>query len=630
MDNLEKLEKSLDRVFSILNILKIALDKESFETWLKLNHNLEINEILPGYRLFITTGLRSFMEAIFGDSNLNLKEDYVAHRLRYVDIDFKDIPNSCEKIIFLKNIWNLSKSIRKATSPDEISSRDLLPIFDCFDEIYNNYVISEDVEKNQALLISSIFKLHLLFNCLLNGLPEGYYCSLLSNSLKDEHLNKSFKGYVLTLQYVWSTLLEGNSFENTIISKLHDTEYLNKLFGSKNTPNIYDIIDNSPLNPDWRNLDRCSGVINKELLEPLRDKYPMWIHPMYLYLNKNPEKELFKDFLKKDNLKEPDYLVKTKLNDNLLKKRLDYLFYWHKLYTLDTQGIHVFNGTYAVLTTLLGHLELNNILDDKIDIKILKLNHPVAHPYRKDAVHTSYAIHFGVYGEISDGSGWLVFLNCSVNFESPEFLQFELEDTLNDLKDEIELIEYNVDLNSFTKYLQQKSIKFDPRLLEVDSIDREFKSYHGKVKGRVFENLSYLIINELEEGITTWSEIINNEEIDILRETNDEIHIYECKVDSHLDSDYLEQINRKINAVAKEYDKKIVPHIIFYYGINPMLLNTIEENNIQVTHNLRKKFAGKSGFKKFKPLFEIIEYSPDNIMKHLTNPHDKFDLKHIR
>ena len=104
-DNKSESFGDLSRIFGIWNILRIASNIDEFKEWLKEGHNITVfKEFFEGYKFFLQCTFNVFIYALSSDSSLGLDEDFRFFRAQYVGIKLSKIPNSCEKVVMIKNI----------------------------------------------------------------------------------------------------------------------------------------------------------------------------------------------------------------------------------------------------------------------------------------------------------------------------------------------------------------------------------------------------------------------------------------------------------------------------------------------------------------------------------------------
>lgn len=98
-----------DGIYSFYNILKIILDVDDLREWLKEKQGLSSDEhIFSGYVFLLDVCFRCFLDEILSENSFDLDEDYILYRAKFVGIEINNVPNTCEKIIFVKNIWKLT------------------------------------------------------------------------------------------------------------------------------------------------------------------------------------------------------------------------------------------------------------------------------------------------------------------------------------------------------------------------------------------------------------------------------------------------------------------------------------------------------------------------------------------
>lgn len=225
-ENSVKIEPSVDRIFSSVNILKIAANTSAFRKWLKDYHKItDDSKIFTGYKFFLDACIRGFINALISEMSFDLEEDFTFFRARFVGVELDDIPNTCEKTIFIKNVWNLTKNIRKAKGWEEMAEavKSIDKLFHVFDAIFEQNVFpTKGLDKKGALKISTAIYAHAFLNDTHRGFPHIYLLTpILKSSLSDEYLEKAYTGYVYTLQYLWFSLLGREKFERSSLKDLH-------------------------------------------------------------------------------------------------------------------------------------------------------------------------------------------------------------------------------------------------------------------------------------------------------------------------------------------------------------------------------------------------------------------------
>lgn len=87
-------------------------------------------------------------------------------------------------------------------------------------------------------------------------------------------------------------------------------------------------------------------------------------------------------------------------------------FLWYFVDVLDAKKMYSFNGHATFIKMLIGSIEVNrlNKNSDKLFVRRIK------HPLSENKNDYSYALHSPAYGTLSDGSGWILFLDCCNDF----------------------------------------------------------------------------------------------------------------------------------------------------------------------------------------------------------------------
>ena len=661
----EVLGTSINLIFSFINIFKISSNVSEFRRWLKEYHKLEDDsKIFKGYRFFLDTCVRGFIDSIILDTSLDLNEAFTFFRARFVGIEIEDIPNICEKTIFIKNVWKLTRTLRKAQGWEELTAAlaDASLLCHVFDKIFERAISpTRGSNKENALKNATIFTTHVYLNDTNRGVPQAYLLPpILKYSASGDYLETVYAGYVYALQYLWFISLGKEKFENSPLKDLHNAheiyskeaeeqieshagipvseeeikkEYVMEKDGKinwegkpKHEGEILLVEKFSPedcknteaekerLNKlkNWFALDMFFGKIQDEIITPLEGKlgFDPTFKPL-LRIADNFNKSYVNELLKKEDVEEPEYFEEGN-NKNLIKKKLDYLFLWYDVNVLDTQRLTEFNGVPAFISTLIGNVELSRIFSGGEKVFALRFKHPKFRDPVTGAQGYDYSYGilnqvFGSFG-LTDYSGWLIFFDCATDYSgfggslhryAEEFIKKFLE------KEKIEIGEYIVSKGIFKEYLAEKSTSsvFDKikRMtpegvymeLSISEIQRKAEYFIGDAKGKFFE---YLFFNWLTEEMRDKYKNIKcdvlekGEQIDVVAEKVNEIHIFECKVNLHGDeiSKTVKQMERKVEAV-QQYGKKIIPRLVFFSQIQRPQKEQFENAGIEVFESFKEK-----------------------------------------
>jgi hypothetical protein len=611
----KKLNKSLslDEIFAFINVLKIISKTLKFRSWLKTYHKIKNDEeFFEGYKFFLITSLRSFITSIINDSTLELEEDYTFFRAaHFANLLLEDVPNTCEKAIFIKNIWNLSRGMRKSRNWVELQSnlKNLKKIFTKFDKLYGGAVsVRASLNKKEALKIATEFSTTMNLSDIGNsGYPYGYFSPLLKHSITEDYLKRSMKGYLYSLEYVWLKLIGYKKFKKSCVKDLHSI-------------------------PDWRELHTFYSKIREEIIWPMEKNLKLDLATTPLLAIKKMDKSIIKDLLSTKNTKVPNYfgVAKKAIEDprhlskkdkELIKKWLDYHLLWYDINVLDTHGLDVFNGIPAFISTLIGLVELNKYYNKgrgKVLIRIFK------HPVRDiKGFDYSYALCIPVFGYFLDASGWLVFFNCATDYSGTgdsmrRRADIFIEKYKKDNLVEVEEVEVNKDI--FKEYLAQKNILISNETirLEIFEIQKEVTDF----KGKFFEYVFYKWLSE-SERCKKYDEIkcdlqLNGEQIDCIGKKDDKIDVFDCKINLHNIDEAIKQVKRKANIVKKEFGQGITdvkPRIVVYFPLEDFkksIQEKSEKHGVIIEDNFREEILKNRIFEGSRKIIQrFLEYEPN-------------------
>lgn len=644
-NSIEKIStKSIDEILAFLNILKIVSNLSNFEKWLREHHHIQnVNKnIFEGYKFFLQTVVRSLIYAIELDVSLDIQEDYAFHRARFKGINVEEIPNTCEKIIFIKNIWNLTRSLRKAKDWNEFkkSAKWLEGLLKMFNKLYER--ATSRIKKDLALNALTKFYTFIFLNDTHRGIPQGYILpSTIKISATSEYLQKVFKGYTFTLQYLWFILLGKEKFCKSCVKALHraseiyskkSEEYINIEVGLLPEQKREKEIKKLSKLKEWYALDAFFGKIKDEIVEPLERELGLNLTFEPLLTIEKTDKKIFSKFLSKERLKDPEYLTKRKKKKKDIKKWLDYKLLWYEVEVLDTQKLLVFNGVPAFISILLGSVQLQQ---DKVFIKVFK--HPVKGVNGYDY---SFGILIPVFGTsgLTDYSGWLIFFDCATDysgFGGSLFVQAKV--FIDKLKEDkkIEIGEIIVDKKIFKEYLKERAvsstfesiIRYTPfgRITELDIEEekRKLDDFMNYVKGKFFECVVYKWINEKEEyDKVVWNHWEEEREIDILAYKDNKIYLFECKVNLHKDNikNTITKIKRNVTAILRRNKKyEVIPILVVLNPLPSDRKRSLEKKGIRVIDNFKQEIENNRIFDKMrKSILRILSFNISDGLLFLT------------
>jgi hypothetical protein len=603
--------RNADYIFSSINILKISSNTREFKEWLKEYHGItNDSELYQGYRFFIITSLKLVLNSFSLSSGFNIKRDFVYNRAEFVGVPIEDIPNSCERIVLMKNIWNLHEEVQDSKNWNDIITAigKLDQLFSTFDRLYEYSVLTDDnFEKDYVLNIQTMLSVLVFLNDTKRGIPQAsIFPVIIVPKIKEEYFSNAFKGYVYTLQYLWYKLLGDNKFKNECVRDLHKT-----IIGKqkKSVLSIFnheeDLTDEEK---EWKKLDLYFGKINEEIVKPLKG-----VLDNHLTMPENciniSNKSLFKPFLN-NTVKNPVYL--TKYDPASMKKRLNLLLLWYTVNVLDKDVSHLFNGVPTFIQTMIGSIELNKYynVDDNILVRIFK------HPVGKDEYDYSFGLFInGQNSWYADYSGWLIFYNCATDYSGFGGSNLEYaKKFLREYQEHIELREITISKKIFKEYIIEKSIanegndfhiekdeneedqdnitkSIDDKTSKlIESLDKQdFNQFMGNVKGKFFEYVFFKLKHDdkIYEKLECDSKKYG--QIDCVGYLKDRIDVYECKYAIHSDKldDDIDQLLKKRDEFTKEKGLKVIPYIVTYKKMNKNIKEQLTEKDIKVIDDFR-------------------------------------------
>jgi len=622
--NEEKMKnlKEIDSILALLNILKTTTNISELEKWLRKYHNKVLDKtFLSGYKFFLNTVIRCLIGQIEADYSLGLKKDYTFLSAIFKSIPIKDIPNTCEKIIFIKNIWKSMRTLRKAGNWDDLkkSINKIRPLLKLFENIYRNSSLLIKMKKSDALKLITQYYTLIFLNDTSRNIPKGYISvstipSSETSKPFERYSKQYFEGYTLTLEFLWFKLLGKEKFEKTSIKDLHRAYdmYKEKVteeikFESSIFKEDKKLEEEMLKYKEWMALHYFFSEINEKIIKPQEEKIKKNLSFEQLFLIKTINKKFFQEFLGKAD--EPVYMRKKKREE--IKKWLDYKLLWYDLEVLSSTG-RIFSGVPAFLSVLIG---LGNISKDKVLVKIFK------HP-EKDVkgFRYSYGIlvpSFGTSG-LTDYSGWLIFFDCASDFSGfggSLYLYAKTFIELLEKEGRIDIEEIEVEMETFKEYIKEKAatsifdvIKIKNPLgdvvpiLDIYEIEKQKDEFINSIKGILFELLVLLWLYENKKE--KFEKIYHNEdfekgEIDIycISKKENKVFLFECTIAIHED-----HIERRINKIKdkksnlkKRYQKyDIVPVLIVYCNVDSDRKEVFKKNGIEVKENFKEEIISWS------------------------------------
>jgi len=462
MDNIkkEKFYTDIEILYAFLNILKIVSDTEDFRQWIKKTHQIENDDdLFIGYQFFIDVVISHIIHSFERHSSFGIKSDYSIYRASFVGVNIDDIPITCDKVTLLKNLWNHYHTIRNCRNWDEFRiqiEKKNNAVFPILNKIFTESIVSKtNVPKKDVIWGKSLYWTFIYLNDTRQGHPLAYPGTILDSFVNQTNFDKVFTGYVYTLQYLWSRLLNKTDYIESSASELHQVLKQNKA----KTKKILDFFSERSSSSErhvwnqWQGLDKFFTKINNEIINK---RFPQPIRSSELKLSDQFDISSLMPLMYLSKISEPDFLIKHK-SFKSWTKLLDSFFFWHDMDVLDTNKIHVFNGAFAFISLLIGEVEKYKMVEVTDPIWIARIKHPV----HQDKNDISYGILLQSGGWISDTSGWLLFLDCGNDFSGSGGYQHEqVEEFISKYEKEgkVRVKEISVSSDVFVRYLRQKNI----------------------------------------------------------------------------------------------------------------------------------------------------------------------------
>lgn len=432
---LPPVDKAIGDILGTVHCLTLLKDVDGYRRWLNDYHSVEMTTShFLGYKLLLSTLLRILAHDIEDNISLRLSEDDIFTRARFRGITINKLPNTCDKTIFIKNLFNHSNKLFASndwhslkTAMAEFSKAALYPLERIREvsKVSSKYYI-KDLET--AINYASIFQAYIFLNDTSRGRPHGYTSAMLDEGITLFNLNnqiklslrKAFPGYQLGVQYLWSLLLD-NRFNQSVVKDLHQAT-------------------------DWESFDRYFDYIREEVINPIEQSTGVQIGFNYLVLIHRSPKRFLRGLLDK-RLAEENFSEK----DNLQRA-----FLWYPIELINSAD-YSFSGVPALVPLIMGMIQIRRRREVKSKAKLIRLIHGEINAHRRGY---SYAVLVELGGLISDASGWILFYDCCSDRGSTLGLYRDIESILNRYMQEgfIELNEIRIDKRQFINIMEGEII----------------------------------------------------------------------------------------------------------------------------------------------------------------------------
>jgi hypothetical protein len=599
MDNIkkEKSYKDIEILYAFLNILKIVSDTDDFRQWIKKTHQIENDDdLFIGYQFFIDVVISHIIHSFERHSSFGIKSDYSIYRASFVGVNIDDIPITCDKVTLLKNLWNHYRTIRDCRNWDELRiqiEKKNNAVFPILNKIFTESIVSKtNVPKKDVIWGKSLYWTFIYLNDTRQGHPLAYPGTILDSFVNQTNFDKVFTGYVYTLQYLWSRLLNKTDYIDSSASELHQVLIQNKA----KTKKILDFFSERSSSSErhvwnrWQGLDKFFTKINNEII---KKRFPQPIRSSELKLSDQFDISSLMPLMYLSKISEPDFLIKHK-SFKSWTKLLDSFFFWHDMDVLDTNKIHVFNGAFAFISLLIGEVEKYKMVEVTDPIWIARIKHPV----HQDKNDISYGILLQSGGWISDTSGWLLFLDCGNDFSGSGGYQHEqVEEFISKYEKEgkVQVKEISVSSDVFVRYLRQKNI---PSLVQqikvvtteiIENSDIDIEPFSPQLI--ILQSIQRFNDNNIEEISSQIEKIVFFLKI-FIQDDPKNLSIKE-KIDQISLTD---DISKKLDIIGSVIP--LIPHIIENKRLES-IESKIDELKIKISPGLSSKIVISTGINLF-------------------------------
>jgi len=529
-------------IIASIQILQILGNSEAFEAWLKQYHDKALDgKMFQGYKFFLECAFSEFFDYLSSEKIFGIKEDFLFQRAVGETFFIEKLPNTCERVVFLKNIYSAYKPILKAKNNNDLKEGIIyfqdrvLSIFDKLIEKNFELYIVPGLSSDRIRQLILIENLYIHFSQINNNGPVAYNGSLMKQFwLDNNRLDICLEGYKYALQYVWLKVIGIEVLNTTSLKDLHMADSWNKYIffeEKKREKTQVELIfgDNFDLSIQT-SLDSYFYRIQNEIILPLEEEHNINIIDVnnWTYFNKQGySKKIFNKLLSKDDL------LKNELNSEEI---LDMLFYWYPIEVFQSSQMH--NGIPAFITLLAGTVALTENEKEFEKVIVRKFIHPFSNG------KSDYSYSILIDSQASAGhyySGWLLYFDCCSDhsgFSGSEYKK--AEEIIEKYKDVIEFKSLNIEKDSFKKYIvkyiwsnENTSSSEEQIKQQLDDVSnqRAENDKLNKARGLVLELLAYYIHSRQPKADSIkWNTEKSEGEIDVIIEYHDTVTIIECKV----------------------------------------------------------------------------------------------------
>jgi len=490
---------NVEEVYACINMLRALEDQKSFFRYIKEKKIRQSkSKLFKGYRLMIRAIQRAVLHNLAEEPNyLDLENNFTFYRARFNGTPLQKISDSCDAIVFIKNLHYLFQSCWKAESWQDMKTKlgicDKI-VFTIFDNLYARLKPKKTGFSKEEILQSITLDFILVFlSDTSRNRPNCYYVSFLEKGLRIENDSETIEGYKLALVFLWEHC---GGFADAAT----------KIIRLKN---------------DWQSLDGSFRIMRS-----YTDKTKPWL-----------DLDSWFEITKPLSKKELDHLLSQKRYAPVMqskKEELEEAFYWYEIDALTSEFFSTF-GT--LLVSIRGAVSYAKEMGDKITL--IRLLHSRPHENGNDY---SYAILLSGGGILSDPSGWLLFPEIATDYSGQGGYQHKrIEEEINKAVDNIEIKTINVSYDILEKELNISGLN------KIDLVrnNKRLRDNNSKLKGNLTEQLVRSIFIARGFEIKGASLRIKGKEIDLLAEKNNELYCIEIQNKFNLNEEGIDSLIRE-------------------------------------------------------------------------------------
>jgi len=588
----------LDNLFSLRYLFDHLSNIDKFKKWITEYHKeQDIKTIYPGFHYFIRNIIRNILDEILKLEIPHLEEDITLYWAEKRKPDnFFEVPNSCNKTIFLKNALLLENELRNVKEIDKIdeAKQKIKPLIIFIDFLIKNSKPNFDVPKDNLLKLNAIIYIHSYCEQVLGSKPLfTSNHNLLEIDKNDFYYAKILKGYIYSLQFLWYSILGKEIFESNSVKDMH--KYIDEDLESKN-------FKSKDFFAYWKGIDNKFYWTNyRELVAPLLSKYSLKVTDYKTFrtyvseFDENTKTEI-NILFNVSNIPKSEFREKTDYKS--MEKQIEEQLYWLPFETLGLSGQSGFYGIAGFIPLMKGAIIDKEDRKNEKDVIVKVFRHP--RPIHSGIGYTySFAILFENRFHYT-APGWFIFHDCATDFSG--FGSQLLDNVMKEIiaqhkKGKIILKEFTIDNPTFFKFLKLNSLsiyalKTLDKLYSEENVLlklREIQDILQHIKARLLEKLTYkwlLLSNKYDKVLNNIEIKLDSEkaEFDNLTFECKEIINFECKLRFNRNelSDILVDFKKKTSILKTKYKDKQVKHkLVFYYRITERnIIRQLKKNKI--------------------------------------------------